>query len=152
MAVGSIFLGLALLVVVALFLARPLLLKHPLPKDKHAKERRQLEKDRDAYLDEIRALDFDHETGKIPTEVYQLQRDQLRMEAAAILKTLDELPEIDGDVYAQIEAAVAKRRHQRVLSTNGQVSYCAGCGQPLDKGDKFCASCGRPIEVVAPTT
>jgi hypothetical protein len=150
MAIGSIFLGLALLLLVALFLARPLLLKHSQPHGAYANERHQLEQEKEAYLGEIRALDFDHETGKIPTEVYQLQRDQLRSEAAAILKTLDELPEADGDVYAQIEAAVASRRHQQALSANGQISYCTACGQPLDQGDKFCASCGQPVEVAAP--
>ena len=152
MATGSIFLGLALLVLVFLYLARPLLLKHSSPNGKYVNERRQLEKDKEAYLDEIRALDFDHETGKVPTEVYQVQRDQLRTEAAAILKALDELPAADGDVNAQIEAAVAKRRHQRALSANGQVNYCTGCGQPVDKGDRFCASCGQAVEIAAPTT
>lgn len=151
MAIGSILLGLALLIVVGLFLARPLLIAKPQP-TKQLTRRQQLEQNKDAYLSEIRALDFDHETGNIPQEVYEQQRAQLVQEAAAILKELDDLPAEDGDVYSQLEAAVAARRHQHAMSSNGHARYCTQCGQPLDAGDKFCSRCGQAQQIVQPTT
>jgi hypothetical protein len=151
MAIGSILLGLSLLLVVGLFLARPLLIAKPQP-TKHLTRRQQLEQDKEAYLSEIRALDFDYETGNIPPEVYDQQRAQLVQEAAAILKELDDLPAEDGDVYSQIEAAVAARRHQPAISSNGQARFCTQCGHPLDAGDKFCSRCGQVVQVVQPTT
>ena len=151
MAIGSILLGLALLIVAGLYLARPLLTAQPQSKTYHAK-RQQMEEEKEIYLNEIRALDFDHETGKIPTEVYEQQRAQLVSEAAIILKELDELPAVNGDVNSQIEAAVAERRHQHAMSKNGQTGYCTQCGQPLDAGDKFCARCGQPLQVAQPSS
>jgi hypothetical protein len=151
MAIGSILLGLALLIIVGLFLARPIL-KAPPQSAVHSDRRRQLEEEKEAYLNEIRALDFDYETGKVPADVYEQQRAQLLIDAAAILKELDELPADDGDVYAQIEAAVTARRHQHTISSNGQAGFCSQCGQPVDLDDKFCAHCGQPIKIASPTT
>ena len=151
MAIGSILLGLSLLILVALFLARPLLASKP-QQTTSSDKRLQLEQEKESYLNEIHALDFDHETGKIPTDVYEQQRAQLLNEAAAVLKALDEMPAEDGDVYSQIEAAVAERRHQYAMSSNGQAGFCTQCGQPLDLGDKFCAGCGQPLQVTQPTT
>jgi hypothetical protein len=150
MAIGSILLGLALLIVVALYLARPLLTAQPQAAIS-VTGRQQLEQEKESYLDEIRALDFDYETGTIPTDVYEQQRAQLLDDAAAVLKALDELPEAGDDAYSQIEEAVAVRRHQHAISSNGQSGYCTQCGQPLDAGDKFCARCGQPQQVAQPT-
>jgi len=151
MAIGSILLGLALLIVVGLFLARPLLIPQP-QKTGSLARRQQLEQEKEAYLNQIRALDFDYDTGKIPTEVYEEQRAILVKEAAVILKSLDEMPGADGDVYSQIEAALAEKRHEHTVSSNGQTSFCTQCGHPLDLDDKFCARCGQPVQVTQPTT
>lgn len=151
MAIGSILLGLALLILIALFLARPILTA-PLQSTAFSDRRRELEERKEAYLNEIRALDFDHETGKVPTEVYEQQRAQLVVDAAAILKELDQLPVVDDDVYSQIEAAIAARRHHQSLSGNGQHGFCAQCGQPVDLDDKFCSHCGQPLKLADPAT
>jgi hypothetical protein len=152
MTIGSILLGLALLVIVALFLARPLFTTTRQSTAYASDRRRQLEKSKEAYLNEIRALDFDHETGKVPTEVYEQQRAQLVVEAAAVLEELEGLPAAEEDVYSQIEAAIAAKRHRHVLSGKGQQGFCSQCGQPVDSGDKFCAHCGQAIKVVSPAT
>ena len=150
MAAGSILLGLALLIVVGLFLARPLLIAQP-QKTKSLARRQQLEQEKEAYLNQIRALDFDHETGKIPSDVYEEQRAILVKEAAVILKTLDEIPAAGADVVSQIEAAVAERRRGYLVSSNGHAGFCTQCGHPLDAGDRFCARCGQPLQVSQPT-
>lgn len=149
MSLESILLGLALLVLVALFLARPLL--KPAPRTSPLSDRRrELERNKDAYLDEIRSLDFDYETGKVPPEVYEQQRAHLVQEAAVIFQELDELPAAGDDTYTQIEAAIAARRQQIAPAGNGQVGFCTNCGQPYDAGDKFCAHCGQPLKVAEP--
>lgn len=151
MTIGSILLGLALLIVVALFIARPLLTAKPVSSSA-ANGRRQLEQQKESLLIEIRSLDFDHDTGKIPDDVYEVQRTQLMSEAAAVLKELDELAvESDDDLQRQIEAAVARRRHHPAQASNGQGSYCHNCGKHLDPGDKFCTRCGQAVRAVQPT-
>lgn len=45
--------------------------------------------EKEALLDQIQALDFDLETGKIPTEVHALQRERLLEQATAVLQELD---------------------------------------------------------------
>jgi NADH pyrophosphatase NudC (nudix superfamily) len=152
MTIGSILLGLALLIVVGLILSKPLLTAGP-QSTQSLDKRRQLELRKEAFLAEIRRLDFDHETGNIPTDVYELQRTQLMNEAAVVLREMDELPAAAGeDIQAQIEAAVLQRRDHRAPSSNGQAGFCTQCGQPLDADDKFCARCGQPLRVAQPTT
>jgi hypothetical protein len=151
MTIGSIMLGIALLIVVVLFIARPLLAAEPATSS-NTNGRRQLEQQKESLLAEIRSLDFDHETGKIPEDVYEFQRAQLVSETALILKRLDELS-VDSDeaMRKDIEAAVAQRRRQTVQASNGQGGYCHNCGSHLDLGDKFCANCGQAVRAVQPT-
>ena len=151
MIIGSVMLGLALLIVVVLFLARPLLIVQPASSSSET-WRRQLEQQKESLLTQIRGLDFDHDTGKIPTDVYELQRAQLMSQAAAVLQSLDEMDAgSEEQLRQQIEAAVAQRRHQAIPASNGQGSYCSNCGLHLDLGDKFCARCGQAVRTVQPT-
>jgi hypothetical protein len=153
MTIGSILLGLALLVVVVLYVGRPLLKAQPAASSA-ANGRRQLEQQKESLLAEIRELDFDHETVKIPTDFYEQQRAQLLAEAAVVLQALDEMAVgVEEQVHKQIEAAVAQRRHhqQPAPASNSQGRYCTSCGRPLDHGDKFCAGCGQPVRAVQPS-
>ncbi len=161
MTIGSIMLGVALLLVVVLYVARPLLTAEPAPISS-ADNLRQLEQQKEALLIEIKGLDFDHETGKIPPDVYEQQRAQLLSEAAAVLMAMDELG-VDSDEARrkQIEASIAQRRHQYAPASTGsaidssagtgQGGFCPNCGRHLDQGDKFCAKCGQAIRAVQPT-
>lgn len=155
--IASILVGLALLVVVVLFVARPLLRPAPV-ESKPLTRRDELLEQKAAILDEIRALDFDHETAKIPEDVYDLQRAYLLEQAATTLQALDDLPEEPAvdDVVAQINEAIAALRSRpapvtAVAASNGRAGFCTQCGQPLDAGDRFCASCGQPVSLPQPT-
>ncbi|MEZ4510824.1 MAG: zinc ribbon domain-containing protein [Chloroflexota bacterium] len=143
MTTGSLLLGFALFLVVLLFLARPFLAVRAGQTAVSATPRQQLLAQKDHLLDDIHALDFDHETGKMPTAVYQPQRQQLVEAAAIVLQQLDQLG--SNANYQQrdteIEAAIAKLRQNRTASAR----FCSQCGHPLDAGDKFCAACGSQI-------
>ena len=163
MAIGSILLGVALAVLVGLVLARPLL-RASREEQGRVSRRQLLLADKEAILTQIRDLDFDHDTGKMPDEIHQHQRAQLMSSAADILRQLEQLdvkasqpaaPFVNGvvDVEDDIETAVARIRQakkvksipkSRPLSANGG-GFCPQCGHAFDAGDKFCVSCGHKL-------
>lgn len=174
MATGSILLGIALLVLTGLYIARPFL--RPQEEETELTAHQQLLEEKEHLLNQIHALDFDHETSKIPTEVHALQRERLVEQATAVLKAIDNA----GDDYSpaqtvadsvdidiEIEAAIAQIRRQRsqkgvapAASTtpapapsagNGQARFCSQCGTPTDLGDRFCASCGHNLTLKSST-
>ncbi len=168
MTIGSILLGLALLLVVGLIIARPLLKPQPRPKSRLT-ERQALLTQKEAVLTQISNLDFDHETGKVPETDYKQQRAQFMAEATDILRQLDILeggvsgdgapakPQVASparDTEADVEAAIARLRSKpakekpakaEAATSNGKTKYCPQCGQPTDPDDKFCASCGHEL-------
>ncbi|MFQ5419451.1 MAG: zinc ribbon domain-containing protein [Anaerolineae bacterium] len=163
MTIGSILVGLALLVIIGLVLARPFLT--PLP-NRQPSQRTQLLLQKEKLLDEIGALDFDFETDKLPEEVYQPQRERLLQQAEAVLKELDELKlkrrvplprngtAVRRDIDAEIEAAIKRQRQQPAVAAASSVrptkgpakaKFCPECGSPTDESDKFCVNCGHRL-------
>lgn len=155
MTVGSILLGLSLLVLAALFVARPVL--RPAPRPSQPNKRQVLEAHKENLLEQIRALDFDLETGKIADEAHQEQRNGLMNQAAATLQELDGLVnELPVSLDAEIELAVSRLRRSRPEHNQpptpspvaptvpaGVERFCSQCGKPRDRQDKFCAYCGH---------
>ena len=92
MTIGSILLGLALLVMVGLFVTRPLFVRDP-HRRRRMSERQALEAQKEAVLVEIRNLDFDYETGKVPEADYREQREAYIGEATELLMRIDQLDE-----------------------------------------------------------
>lgn len=155
-------LGAALVVLVGLFLARPLL-QATREKQTKLSRRQLLLAEKETVLTQIRNLDFDHDTGKMPDEIHEHQRTQLMNSAADILRQLEQLeskpsqptvqPGSAASVDDDIEAAVARVRQgkkvkstasPRSLSANGG-GFCPNCGKPVDGDDKFCVSCGHKL-------
>jgi hypothetical protein len=127
MDLGSIFLILALLVLVGLFVARPLFERSTSAQtgDEQAGGRSQTDAadhdqsallaERDRVLNALQELDFDNVLGKIPAEDYPQQRAVLLQRGADILRQLDALQAQAGqpaenNIEARIEAAIAARR------------------------------------------
>ncbi len=163
MSIGSILLGLSLLILVGLILAQPFFAQ-PERKPRPRSRKQQLLMQKEALLEEIRALDFEYDTGTLPEDTYQAQRDELMVVTTETLKVLDELgtEAPADDVAAQIEAAINRVRVQRespgqavspvvatAVSANGQKQFCTECGKQVDANDKFCAACGNKITVPA---
>ena len=148
MTAGSILLGIALLLLVALFLARPFLRTYWQPAASTTPYDTLLA-EKEALLDQIRGLDFDHETGKMPTAVYQPQRQRLMGEAAILLEQMDTL-DAQAGLDAEIEAAIAEHRQVATQSkAEPDHRYCPNCGQPTDSTDNFCAVCGHKLNDVS---
>ena len=74
MTIGSIFLGLALLGLVGLYIARPLIKpeSRSMPK---LTTYQALTAQKEAILAQIRSLDFDYDTGKLTDADYHRQRE-----------------------------------------------------------------------------
>ena len=160
MTTGSILLGAALFILTALYVARPFL-QAPPPPTRRSTRLNQLAL-KESLLEQIRQLEFDHETGKVPTEVYAEQRQVLVTEAAQVLHTLDQSYQAE-DVDAAIESAVASRRElelparpaqqalrpapapRAVTTTAARGKFCPQCGQPSEAADRFCAYCGHQL-------
>ncbi len=166
MDIGSIFLILALLVLVALFVMRPFITRNSrvVTSDEH--EISSLLAEREGILRALQELDFDYTLQKIPEEEYPQQRQALLLRGAEILRRLDALQLAQGQetVSAEdrLEAAIAARRRaikgndandpleaaiaaRRRAHSEKAAGFCAQCGAPLQRSDKFCPKCGTPV-------
>jgi len=122
MDIGSFFLILALLLLVALFVSRPFFE----PKRSSQAFTRALDHElssllaeRDRVITSLQELDFDYALGKIPEEDYPAQRARQLQYGADILRKIDELQSeaisvqaasLHGSPEARMEAVVAARR------------------------------------------
>ena len=174
MEIGSIFLVLALLIVVGLFIGRPILerRKETLPstaRDDH--ERSSLLAERDRLINALQELDFDFALGKVPEEDYPQQRTQLVQRGAAVLRMLDAFhpASVRDPIEDRLEAAIAARREE----TGGSIPVMVGNGRTsgrtasvvvatpddhlevmlanrkrdrLDKAVGFCPTCGGSLQ------
>ena len=124
MELGSIFLILALFVIVIVFISRPLFEeKTPVNQSLVSPEEHDsssLMAERDQILDAIQELDFDYALGKIPESDYPLQRKMLLDRGVETLRNLDALSDHAStgetgylkDTDAALEAAIHARRAQ----------------------------------------
>jgi hypothetical protein len=175
MDIGSIFLFLALLILVGIFVTRPLFDRKTVVVDPNSAEIQHelsaLMAERDRILTSLEELDFDHIMGKIPAEDYPVQRALLLREGAQVLRRLDELEQRApaGDLEARLEKAIAERRaaaQNEVLAPSTSADdeqveallaarrrarqvksagFCPQCGRPIQITDRFCPRCGREL-------
>ena len=164
-------LGILLMVAALLFVLAPLLWprvsQSPGEVEPTVEGRPSLERLRDELYGAIVELDFDHAVGKTDDEEYRAERADLKRQALAVLRLLDEQAARDG---AAGEAEVAEDAIERevrdvrasraseapmgagvTLSTEQSAAPsadCPHCGRELRRDDRFCSGCGRPIEPV----
>lgn len=169
MELGSIFLVLAVLVIVGMYLYAPFMIRSRKLSTNEMHEISALKAERDRVINALQELDFDFKLGKIPEEDYPEQRAELLKKGSEILRKLDELEPIlssakDAEARIEkaaaagradsssagaevndedIEAMIAARRKQHKSKSAG---FCPSCGKPVLATDNFCPSCGKSLK------
>ena len=171
MEIGSIFLVLAVTVLVGVYLYAPFTSRARHARKTESNEVSALKAERDRVINSLQELDFDFNLGKIPTGEYPDQRTTLLQKGADILRKLDELaPATSSSINAEsriekataagradagptsaastvsdddLESMIAARRKQH---TGKSAGFCPKCGKPVLVSDKFCPSCGKSLQ------
>jgi hypothetical protein len=154
MDIGSVMLILALAVFVFAFIYQPFRARQSAPLSHYETTLSPLLAERERILDALVELDFDHELGKVPEDIYSLQRNRLLKIGAEVLRQIDELQSgegVSGDksparpVPADdpLEAMIAARR--RSSRPAGKGKFCHVCGEKIKAGDRFCTNCGADL-------
>jgi len=175
MNLGAIFLLLAVVLAVGVFISRPLVEKSRIGiASAREHELSSLLAERDRMITALQELDFDHVLGKIPAEDYPAMRADLLKRAAEALRRLDAFQALQqADAESRVEAAVAARRAdaaagkhthvpaaadtlnddaledrlaaRRAARAEKPAGFCPACGKPISRSDKFCPSCGKGL-------
>lgn len=173
MEIGAIFLLLALLVLIGMYLYAPFISRGRRAAIRETREVSSLMAERDRVVNSLQELDFDFSLGKIPAEDYPAQRASLLQKGAEVLKMLDEIALTPSPTPAghrdgaedRIEKAVAARRAdasaqaaepsdddiesmiaaRRKERRNKSAGFCPKCGKPVLVSDRFCPSCGKSL-------
>jgi hypothetical protein len=151
MDLGSLLVILALAVLAAAFIARPLFEGGvPAPAETEtALSAKKAELDR--VLGLIQDLEMDFAMAKVLPADYEAARPELVRRGADLLRELDRA-EGNGhrrmaggeDLDSEIEAEVARLRGGAGAAPAG---FCGRCGQAALSGDRFCVRCGAPLAI-----
>ena len=175
MDIGSLFLILALLVLVGFFVSRPFFESKATAVTKEEHDLSALLAEKERTLTALQELESDFALGKIPEEEYPAQRKLLLQHGAEVLERLDALQgqNFSKEAEKHLETAVAARRMtgketaagggngngvhpddpmealiaSRRRNRQGKAAgFCHKCGRPLQQSDRFCPKCGTAIE------
>jgi zinc-ribbon domain len=175
MDIGSIFLILALLIPVVLYISRPLFDRRETAVSPSVRDISTLLAERDQVISTLHELDDDYNLGKIPTENYPVQRQTLLQNGAEILRQIDAFQPASngGSAEDRLEAAIVARRsivdgipvrkngtavppvpdddiEQKIAlrrrNRQGRAGgFCPKCGRPVQALDHFCPKCGATL-------
>lgn len=172
MELGAIFLILAVLILIGMYLYAPFMSRGRNAATIETHEISSLMAERDRVINALQELDFDFNLGKIPAEDYPTQRASLLQKGAEILRKLDEFaptPNLTPSPFAghprgapkrrgesvedRIEKAVAARRAdasaQAPQLTDDDIESMIAARRKAHKNKSagFCPKCGKPILV-----
>ena len=148
MDLGSIMLGLALALVVAVILIRPLLEHTASEVSEVERQLSMYQAERDRLLNRLQELEMDFAMGKVIEGDFARERQELMREGAEVLREIDalgaaQIPEGEAlSLDARIEAAVSSARAKAQLSGG----FCPNCGARIKAGDLFCTHCGQAVQ------
>lgn len=170
MDIGSIFLILGLLVLVVLFISRPLFEKQSVSVSQTEHDLSALLAERDRILTALQELDFDYSLKKIPEGEYPAQRERLIQKGADVLRAIDELQaeQYTDDAEGSLEAAIAARRTS-IDPADSSIADLGSSASPVspanpapdddlealiagrrrtrnEKAGGFCPQCGGPVQ------
>ena len=164
MDIGSIFLILAVLIPVVIYIIRPIIERSMAPANQAEQDLSTLLAERDHVVATIKELDDDFSLGKIPAEDYPPQRLTLLQSGADLLRKIDgfQMEPANLAVEDRLEAAIVAHRHN--FDTNHSPSRKNGTAVPpvpdddleqkiasrrrsmQGKAGGFCPKCGRPVQ------
>ena len=163
MDIGSIFLILALLIPVVIFISRPLFERATTKISDSGRDLSTLLAERDQVVATIQELDDDYNLGKIPSENYPSQRLTLLQNGADILRQIDtfQMSPIRVTAEDRLEAAIMARR-TTLDAASTAVKKNGNAVPPVpdddleqriairrrtmnEKAGGFCPKCGRPV-------
>ena len=168
MELTAIFVTLAILILVAIYLYAPFRERRAQRVTEEEHELSALMAERDRVINSLQELDFDYKLGKIPEGEYPAQRAGLLQKGADILRRIDSIapqPAAMQDADGRIEKAIAARRADASI-TQPEISdddlesmiaarrrgrkerfsgFCPKCGKPVMVSDRFCPSCGKSL-------
>lgn len=98
----------------------------------------QLVEEREALIDAIRELDFDHRMGKVEEDDYRGTRSRYEHRAVELMRTIEETAGPAPEIEARIEEEIAALRKRDTVT-------CAGCGYAMPEGARFCPQCGKAL-------
>ena len=156
---GAIFILLALIILVVMYLAQPYMERRAEIVSADELALSALFAKRDQAISALKELEFDNSLGKVPAEDYPIQRAGLMQRGAEAMRLIAEFKAGDADVEENrleavialrraetapadddIESMIAARRSRRKAKSGG---FCPNCGHPVLGNDKFCTNCGK---------
>lgn len=164
MDIGSIFLILALLIPVVIFISRPLFERSVSEISTSERDLSTLLAERDRVVASIQELDADYTLGKIPSESYPPQRSILLQNGADILRQIDAYQTATTFLTTEerLEAAILTRRQTLETATvavkkNGhsvppvpdddlEQRIAVRRRTMTEKAGGFCPKCGKPVQ------
>ena len=166
MDIGSIFLILALLIPVVLYISRPLFDRRVTAVTPSVHDISTLLAERDQVIATLQELDDDYNLGKIPAEIYPAQRQTLLQNGAEILRQIDAFQPASngGTAEDRLEAAIVARR--AIVDGVHSPARKNGTAVPpvpdddieqkialrrrnrQGKAGGFCPKCGRPVQAL----
>jgi len=163
---GSIFLILALLIPVMLFILRPVIEGKLVPAAQPQMDLSSLLAERDRVVTSIQELDDDYTLGKIPAGDYPDQRLLLLQNGADILRKIDDLQAKPVGLPAEDRLEATLAAHRLAMDASHSPSRKNGNAVPpvpdddleqkiasrrrnlQGKAGGFCPKCGRPVQVI----
>lgn len=136
---GSVLFGLAMAVLVAAYVLRPI--AAGAQGLQAGGQISGLLAERERLLEALQELDLDHYMGKVLDKDYRPQREALTLQGVQVLRRIDELQGSSGlqdSPEAKLEAAVRKLR----TVARSEDRFCHQCGSKVLPADQFCSRCG----------
>lgn len=136
---GSVLFGLAMAVLVAAYVLRPVAAGGQ--GSQAGGQISSLQAEREHLLDALQELDLDHYMGKVLDQDYRPQREALTLQGVQVLRRIDELRVSSGPqdgLEAKLEAAVQELR----TVARSEARFCHQCGSRVLPADQFCSRCG----------
>ena len=149
--IGSILITLALVLLAAVFIARPLIEGGEKALTEEDRQLSASKAELEKVLASLQEMDMDYAMQKISPEDYQVGRMPLVSRGAGLMKVIDQLegrgasadhPAV-SESESEIEAEVARIRGRGETYPGG---FCGHCGQPVQAGDRYCVRCGSPLQ------